>query len=277
MVSLNFNDGPAKVMQQKSNNKYASTGAPGFKYPLDLGQMDGELHSFINYRAVTKKEVVHTDTQQATQAADQKAIANVSLYVPENVSLNQTANYEMTSGIGAIMAKGDASVGELVGMGIETITREASNMLLNNLGEARAQFQKGVASNASRYQLFNGIEFRQFQFQYKFVAKNEKESQEIEKITKVFRKHMLPDFAEGKVGFYTIPDIFEIEYILSSANGSLTTLHKFKPCALTSCEISYGGDGSFGLFFDGKPTNVSMNLTFLELEQVVKKNIDEGY
>ena len=88
---------------------------------------------------------------------------------------------------------------------------------------------------------------------------------------------MLPDFAEGKVGFYTIPDIFEIEYILSSANGSLTTLHKFKPCALTSCEISYGGDGSFGLFFDGKPTNVSMNLTFLELEQVVKKNIDEGY
>jgi ribonuclease HII len=277
MVSLNFNDGPAKVMQQKSNNKYASTGAPGFKYPLDLGQMDGELHSFINYRAVTKKEVVHTDTQQATQAADQRAIANVSLYVPENVSLNQTANYEMTSGIGAIMAKGDASVGELVGMGIETITREASNMLLNNLGEARAQFQKGVASNASRYQLFNGIEFRQFQFQYKFVAKNEKESQEIEKITKVFRKHMLPDFAEGKVGFYTIPDIFEIEYILSSANGSLTTLHKFKPCALTSCEISYGGDGSFGLFFDGKPTNVSMNLTFLELEQVVKKNIDEGY
>lgn len=277
MVSLNFNDGPAKVMQQKSNNKYASTGAPGFKYPLDLGQMDGELHSFINYRAVTKKEVVHTDTQQATQAVDQRAIANVSLYVPENVSLNQTANYEMTSGIGAIMAKGDASVGELVGMGIETITREASNMLLNNLGEARAQFQKGVASNASRYQLFNGIEFRQFQFQYKFVAKNEKESQEIEKITKVFRKHMLPDFAEGKVGFYTIPDIFEIEYILSSANGSLTTLHKFKPCALTSCEISYGGDGSFGLFFDGKPTNVSMNLTFLELEQVVKKNIDEGY
>ena len=27
----------------------------------------------------------------------------------------------------------------------------------------------------------------------------------------------------------------------------------------------------------GKPTNVSMNLTFLELEQVLKKNIDEGY
>ena len=264
-------------MQQKSNNKYASTGAPGFKYPLNLGQMDGELHSFINYRAVTKKEVAHTDTQQATQAAGQQAIANVSLYVPENVSLNQTANYEMTSGIGAIMAKGDASVGELVGMGVETITREASNMLLNNLGEARAQFQDGIASNASRYQLFNGIEFRQFQFQYKFVAKNEKESREIEKITKVFRKHMLPDFAEGKVGFYTIPDIFEIEYILSSVNGSLTTLHKFKPCALTSCEISYGGDGSFGLFFDGKPTNVSMNLTFLELEQVLKKNIDEGY
>ena len=279
MVSLNtfLNDGPAKVMQQKSNNKYASTGAPGFKYPLNLGQMDGELHSFINYRAVTKKEVAHTDTQQATQAAGQQAIANVSLYVPENVSLNQTANYEMTSGIGAIMAKGDASVGELVGMGVETITREASNMLLNNLGEARAQFQDGIASNASRYQLFNGIEFRQFQFQYKFVAKNEKESREIEKITKVFRKHMLPDFAEGKVGFYTIPDIFEIEYILSSVNGSLTTLHKFKPCALTSCEISYGGDGSFGLFFDGKPTNVSMNLTFLELEQVLKKNIDEGY
>ena len=277
MVSLNFNDGPAKVMQQKSNNKYASTGAPGFKYPLNLGQMDGELHSFVNYRAVTKKEVAHTDTQQVTQSAGQQAIANVSLYVPENVSLNQTANYEMTSGIGAIMAKGDASVGELVGMGVETITREASNMLLNNLGEARAQFRDGIASNASRYQLFNGIEFRQFQFQYKFVAKNEKESREIEKITKVFRKHMLPDFAEGKVGFYTIPDIFEIEYILSSANGTLTTLHKFKPCALTSCEISYGGDGSFGLFFDGKPTNVSMNLTFLELEQVLKKNIDEGY
>ena len=129
MVSLNFNDGPAKVMQQKSNNKYASTGAPGFKYPLNLGQMDGELHSFINYRAVTKKEVAHTDTQQATQAPNQQAIANVSLYIPENISLNQTANYEMTSGIGAIIGKGETSVGDLVGMGIETITREASNLL----------------------------------------------------------------------------------------------------------------------------------------------------
>jgi hypothetical protein len=278
MVSPNFSESPTAVMSASSKSKYSSTGAPGVKYPLDLGQSGSELHSFINFRAVSKKEVVHTDTQQSNQSSGQQAIANVSLYVPENVSLSQTANYEVTTGAAAALASGNIDgVGDALGMGLQTLTREAANMILNNLGEARQQFQNGIASNASRYQLFNGIEFRQFQFQYKFVAKSSNESRAIDELTRIFRKHMLPDFVEGKVGFYTIPDIFEIEYILSAADGSLHTLHKLKPCALTGCEISYGGDGSFGLFHDGKPTNVSMNLTFLELEQVTKSDVDGGY
>lgn len=268
-------DGPYAAMAKKKMENYSSTGVAGLKYPADLGRADGETHSYINFRAVKRNEVSH-EPSVVTSSSGVTPQANISLYIPENVGVTQTANYEQTQGLAAAALTGQINgVGDTMSLLGDTIVREAADLVLNNAGELYKQINDGQASNASRYQLFRGVEYRTFQFQYKFVAKSTEDSQNIEQITRTFRKHMLPDLSNAL--FYTIPDIFEIEYRILDSSGGQKTLHQFKPSALTSCEISYGADGSFGIFHDGSPTNVQMNLTFLELYQVLKTDVDGGF
>lgn len=277
-------DYPDGIMRQAQQRKYGA-GADVTKYPLDLGS--GELHSFINFRVVDKTPVSHIAEPGGAKSGNQ-VLKSVALYVPENVGVAQQANYEEAAGAAVTAAKGAVKAGgglsgfgsallDAGSMGGNQIMRSIADMAVQNGAEIAQQVFTGKASNANRAQLFQGISFRQFTFEYKFVAKSQEESSAIQNITQVFRENMLPDFEGPLNRFYTLPNVFEIEYFLYGQNGRAKSLHSFKPSVLTSCELSYGADGQFGMFIDGAPTNVQMNLTFLEIEQVVKSDVAGGY
>jgi len=150
-------------------------------------------------------------------------------------------------------------------------------MLGGGAGDVINQAVFGRAANAAKYLTFKGIEFRKFQFQYNLVPQSRKESEDLDKIIKTFRQAMLPNIIS--TGFYDIPQSFDIQYVIKNSDGDKVKLimHKFKPCNLEECNVTYGANGRYTLTRDGYPANIQLSLTFSENEQVTRDDIPLGF
>lgn len=131
----------------------------------------------------------------------------------------------------------------------------------------------GTALNPFKETVFESVDFRSFSFKYKFFPKSQQEADAVFNIIKLFKEHMHPQLSEGKL-FFIYPSEFQISYYYGS--GENTYFHKFRPCALDSLEVTYGGE-QFSTFKDGKPTEINLTMTFRELEILTRNMIRDGY
>lgn len=130
-----------------------------------------------------------------------------------------------------------------------------------------------VSLNPFKEVLFEAIDFRSFNFKYRFFPKSREEAKSVEDIIKIFKFHMHPELSANKL-FFIYPSEFEIGYYFE--NNQNPYFHKFKPCVLESMDISYGGE-QFSSFSDGNPTEINMTLTFRETEILTKTQIRDGF
>ena len=129
-------------------------------------------------------------------------------------------------------------------------------------------------TNPFREVLFESVNYRTFQFNYRFLPKTPNETEQIQKIIKIFKHHMHPELSEKKL-FYIYPSEFDIKYYYKDKENNY--LHKFARCALTDMVVDYGGD-QFVTFQDGAPIEIGMSLKFQELEQMTSEGITKyGY
>jgi len=128
--------------------------------------------------------------------------------------------------------------------------------------------------NPFREVLFESVDYRTFQFTYKFFPKDENETMKIRQIIKTFKHHMHPELKSNKM-FYVYPSEFDIQYFYKDKVNPY--LHNFARCALTNMTVEYGGE-QFVTFENGSPSELSMTLTFQELEQITSEGImNYGY
>jgi hypothetical protein len=128
--------------------------------------------------------------------------------------------------------------------------------------------------NPFREVLFESVDYRTFQFTYKFFPKDENETMKIQQIIKTFKHHMHPELKSNKM-FYVYPSEFDIQYFYKDKVNPY--LHNFARCALTNMTVEYGGE-QFVTFGNGSPSELSMTLTFQELEQMTSEGImNYGY
>jgi hypothetical protein len=132
----------------------------------------------------------------------------------------------------------------------------------------------GVATNPNILVMFQGLSRRNFQFQFVFIPSNEKESRNIRNIIKTFRFHSSPELLYGTSRFYLAPSTFDIEVFHKGKTNK--NIPKFKTCALTNCEVNYSPRG-WSTYVDGMPAVVEMTLTFSEIEQVTRQDVEEGF
>jgi hypothetical protein len=205
-------------------------------------------------------------------------------------ALGPVVGYMMTNGGGggnAFMDMGD--LGGLLGDAVKSIGLASLNTFLPDSADgntSRADIFSAIkraAINDHRTQLFRNMRFRDFQFQYKLTARNQKEMATIKNIVNKFKFHMHPDTAKGNI-FLTYPSEFDIVFYfknIENAGSQSSTydtqnLFKISTCALTDCQVDYG-DGAFATFTDGAPIEVNLKLSFLELELLTKERIAEGF
>ena len=132
----------------------------------------------------------------------------------------------------------------------------------------------GLASNPKKEQVFKGVNFRTFSFNYKFFPRSSPESQNVMNIIKEFKLHMHPEFKDANNFVYVYPSEFDITYY---SNGNENNkIHRHTSCVLTDMSVNYTPNGMFNTFADGMPTQIDITLSFRELGLLTKDKIKAG-
>lgn len=128
----------------------------------------------------------------------------------------------------------------------------------------------GVARNPHLAVLYDGPEFRTHTFQYKFVPKNESESQMLDDIVYDLKYHSSPGYVAKNSHFFDYPELFEISFSFPDF------LFDVAPSFLTGVEVDYHGEGIpqyHTLEGTKAPVSVNLNLTFQEATIQTKETI----
>jgi hypothetical protein len=204
----------------------------------------------------------------------------ITLHLEERPSVKYGINYTdkdmgvltgaLVQGSVAGVAKGSGIIGEGFARAISELLKFAS-LGGNTLDELR-ELSTATKTNAFRQALFESVDYRTFNFRYKFFPKSQKETDAIKRIIEMFKMHMHPELSPNKL-FFIYPSEFEIRYFFK--NDENHYFHKIGTCALTDMQVDYGGD-QFSSFEDGAPTEIGLSLTFRELEQVTTQGVQYG-
>ena len=230
---------------------------------------------------------------------------SIALYLPANVSDNTSAGYDgaETGILGLIAAGGGAfmdamrnqdyvaAAGTLVG-GVKAISQQALKtagaelVSTATLGAVDADSIArlgakafGQAENPFIEMMFKQMSLRDFSYTFTFSPRNQKESEEVQSIIRMFRFHMAPELKGAHHRYLTLPSTFDIHYMYqyNLESGRENNFYsKISTCVLSGCDVDYtpGGVKSFA---DGSPTQITMALAFKETELLTKEKINAGY
>lgn len=132
----------------------------------------------------------------------------------------------------------------------------------------------GLAFNPRKEQVFKGVDFRTFQFDYQFFPRSAGEARNVLDIIQMFKLHMHPEFKDTNKFLYIYPSEFDISYFTNGVEN--TAIHRHTSCVLTEMSVNYTPNGQFTSFPDGTPTQINLQLTFRELTQLDKPMIQRG-
>jgi hypothetical protein len=141
-------------------------------------------------------------------------------------------------------------------------------------GNAGLSAMSRSAGNPRKEQIFKGVDYRRFTFDYQFAPRDAAEAQAALNIIWLFKYHMHPEFKDANNFIYVYPSEFDIEYFIG--NRQNTSLNKISSCVLTEMNVNYSPNGVFATFPDGTPTQINVTLNFVELETLTKERIEAG-
>ena len=208
----------------------------------------------------------------------------ITLHVQERPTVTYGINYQdKDMGILGGLLTGDASMSDLSNGNAGEFSTAAAlqiakipSLLPGGSGATLSEIiQLGakIKTNPFREVFFEGIDYRKFNFRYKFMPKSAKESTVVYKIIELFKEHMHPELSANGY-FYTYPSEFNIEYYYNNKKNNY--VNKIATCALTDMSVEYGGE-QYATFADGSPAEINLILSFRELELMTKETIRKGY
>lgn len=139
----------------------------------------------------------------------------------------------------------------------------------------------GVATNPKKEQIFRGVDFRTFSFDYTFAPRSLNESKQVADIIQLFKLHMHPEFNDKDGYLFIYPSEFDIYYY--HGNEENMNLPRHTSCVLTDCNVSYAPNNQFTTFAakdndpGGASTQIMLSLTFKELAILTKDQIMDGF
>lgn len=201
----------------------------------------------------------------------------IALYLPAVITNNQTTKYSDVE-MGTVLSVLGKNGGALEEQVKETIKKK----LADRAGaEGRAlfaaeQLSRGTVVNNQIESIFETIDRRTFQFDFRMIPRSQKEATSISNIVKTFRKNMAPSIPKPEnTRQMIVPSLFEMEFYSDSAPNPY--LPKIGKSICTACNIAYGGE-RISLYKDSHPIETSMQLTFQELEINTREKIETlGY
>lgn len=205
----------------------------------------------------------------------------IALHIPNNLSINygvtwseeDTATVAMAAAGGSELIKALSSGGknsDVTGVGAAILANIALTKGPNQGANSAAT---GLAANPKKEQVFKGVNFRTFSFDYKFFPRNSVEAQNVLNIIMQFKYHMHPEFKDNNNFVYIYPSEFDIFYYNDGQEN--LNLHRHTSCVLTDMSVNYTPNGMFTTFPDGMPTQIDVTLSFRELALLTKDKVKD--
>ena len=205
----------------------------------------------------------------------------IALHIPNNLAINygvewsedDTSALAMAGALGGEIMKAltpGSKSSDVTGTGAAVLT----NLALKAPQGAANSVATGMASNPKKEQVFKGVHFRTFSYEYKFFPRNSDEAQNVMNIIKEFKLHMHPEFKDSNNFVYIYPSEFDIFYYSNGREND--KIHRHTSCVLTDLAINYSPNGMFNTFDDGMPTQIDITLSFRELALLTKDKVMDG-
>lgn len=282
---------------------YESTGNGRFVFPLDLSGPQSTADAgdvsdpFITFKAAKYRRQIRQDIPK------KETIVTIHLPIPSNLAVNYTATYNNTdlgvtggtlvrdagfirSAEQLIQGRLSAAVADSSRIDVEQVVREGLAGIGRNIAQGlgtftginafdAAQIAVGKAINPHTAALFTNMTFRQHQFVYKFIARNQKESDVIRSIVNVLRYSMHPQF--GEITGERVSSILEYpeQWFISFSKSHRQYLYDFLPAVLTNVAVNYNSSNIPTFFEDTKaPVDIEISMTFQEIEIMTKETLD---
>ena len=213
----------------------------------------------------------------ATGAAAEQAIAAGSSGLS---AVTQTIVDDAKAAASAVLNK-DFDIGP---MGTE-LARFAATRATNRFRSSALPAVSNITKmtvNPNIRTLFNGVNVREFTFQFKLIATSPQEARNIQDIIKLFRTELYPKAfdvpignlnVEAKLGF-NFPNAFKIRFNFKGVENA--NLPKLKVCYLRNMSHTVNPTGG-GFKVDGKPNEIDLTLSFVENQTLDQDDIKAGF
>ena len=167
--------------------------------------------------------------------------------------------------------KGDKSIGR-------TAALRAAQLIPNEAARSAVGITGRFTMNPNIRTQFNGVSVREFTFQFKFVPTSREESLAVKSIIQFFRFHAYPEELTSAGSFsvgFDYPNMFKIKLLSNSGDSVFKNIGTpIKLCYLKSISTTYNSTSPV-LHSDGSPTEIDMNLTFVEYKSQTRKDIED--
>ena len=310
-----------------------------YRYPLSppatgSSSVDNPTE-MIDYVMFQRKRINYDDSNGSSyyglnipnnNVAMEKNLDRVYINMPQNLSTQYAPTYKTVdmgvTGMAAasgLKSEGFDDLAKALQQAAKDAIPEFTASTLSEVATGAAQFlglagnatsndimslAKGKVFNPYQEQLFSNMQFRNHMFSFKFFARSERESQEINNIIKYLKQGALPIYGtvDADAGsntssrFFEIPDKFDIKFVrLDPLSGTLSNstadLHyKIHTSVCTGIDVNYTPDGQYNAIGgrninsvgvgDNRPLQVpavTVNCRFTETQLVMQSNITEGY
>lgn len=233
------------------------------------GAISGAVGDFSLGSLENAASAVGTVLGEATQAGNyspqkkSNPLASVSLFMPENLSVNYTSTYNeisITEELGVVGFAGnlysDTSKGQLkdkiAPYGIAGAAYGANKLSsalggTGQIGSLAAQ-GAGVFVNPQMQLLYKGVGLRTFQLEFLMTPKSAAEAKTVQNICDTLTFYSLPGIAGAQIGssgqFLTPPQIFSVQFKFLGETGIMGTISNVIKSALNNSGLGFLTQGS---------------------------------
>lgn len=312
-------DGPAAAAARLQAQAYSDDAAsanvrnPGFQFVDDAAVTQSFVKTKSEDEADAKNIKASSSSKFKVDFFKKLGSPSIVMYFPLSQTFYDNIAYGSADlGIAGAVAEGAAAVGEneLKAAAIDAMGK-TYNTYMEVLSDISGSLTSAAKSDAARTAasrvlskfplgignaatlinrmtinpnvrtLFNGVNIREFAFQFKLISTSPEEGEMIQKIIKIFRKEAYPEAynvtfgSETNVALgYNFPNAFKISFHFRGAENK--NIPKILPCYLRSVGHTINPTGG-GFRNDGKPNEIDLTLTFSEYRALQSQDIEKGY
>lgn len=226
---------------------------------------------------------IKANQDASSKAKDGETMGTIVLPLPNAFTDSQSHSWSTETGILGTIGSNimNKNPGDVVGKALGKIGgklgKEAGGAISDATSGLTADKMIGSASSAAGlrkplidpgyFQNYTGSEPRTFNMTFDLIPNNPKEANDIIMIIMKLKQYSSPSKMVGGVSLMA-PYFFNIEI----SNPFISAMAKFDRVVLKNITIDYGSDGAMQQFGDGVPKQMTMNLTWQEVDMTTMED-----